>query len=454
MDLLLAIVTLLLLVLLVYRQVTVWRWRVLISPGFYFGVIWSFGVLGCIVFDQLGVLIEAYPQYINELNGFVAFTALCFLFLTRLGRQKVLEESTVRICYISKYSLFKLLSVLLFVSALLTFIRAGANFNMGLARERMHDNVANQSVLVGYVRSIALPLCIYAGSVWGRIFSNTLYCSIRRKMVLCLPLLANLLYSMYLGGRVDFVYGIIYYLIGFFLVIPLKPVKKISRKVWMSALLGFVVLNLFITGVSTQRAQHYGSESNYHDMVADKNTMLGMMYGPMEYVIASYVGYQYRRVDAVDLTQLRYGACTFNGFINWTLPFAGRFGLQDFSIAKSLGIYYDNQEGYDFERPFFYTTNSCYIPMVKDFGVYGTFLCILFLTSIAHRLFVKIQERQVVRKATGLFFYFVFFNYWLKSNFYGTLSEGLVVVLYGLLIIDFCDYLSRAKKVNKTRELL
>lgn len=446
MNLPLAIIALVILILLIYRQISVWKWRVFISPGFYFGIVWTFGVLGCIVFDQLGILLEAYPQYIDELNGFVAFTALCFWILTSQGRKRIVEDRGVQLCYISSFSLFTILSTLLFIMGLLTFIQAGANFNMGLARERMHDNVAGQSVLIGYVRSMALPLCIYAGFVWGQFFSRECSFGILKKMALCLPLLANLLHSMYLGGRVDFVYGIVYYLIGFFLCVCLKPARKISNKVFGTALLGFVVLNLFITGISIQRAQHYNSDNNYQNIVANENAFLGMLYGPMEYVIASYTGYQFRRVDAVDLNHLHYGACTFNGFINWTLPFAGQLGLQDFSIAKLLGIYYNNQEGYDYERPFFYTTNSCYIPMVKDFGVYGVFFCITFLVYISHRLFVKIQEKRYINRAYKLFFYFIFFNYWLKSNFYGSLSEGLIIVLYGLLIIDFCNWLSRSKK--------
>ena len=122
------------------------------------------------------------------------------------------------------------------------------------------------------------------------------------------------------------------------------------------------------------------------------------------------------------------------------MPFSSALGIKDGSIAHALGIYYNNQETYDRERDYFYVVHSGYIPIIKDFGVMGAFGCIIFLVIIAHMLFVKIQQKKAVRYATSLFVFMLFLVYWLKMNYYGTLSNSILGVLYGYLIVDIFNY--------------
>lgn len=341
----------------------------------------------------------------------------------------------------NKFSLFTVLSIILFVTALATFIWAGASFNMGESRVNMHDNVAKQSFFVGYASVLSLPLSIYAGYEWGSIFKKEKKYSKLKKIVLCVPLLANLLFSIYLGGRVNFVYSFIQYIIGFCLSIPIQTTFRLTKKLITSFIIAFILISSFITLVAAQRQEYQtGSKALYAKVTSD-NVLLSLLYGPMEYVGSTYSGYQYRRVDAVDLDNLGYGIYTFNGFINWTIPFAGRFGFDDVSIANYFNVYYNNQETYDYKRPLFYYTHSCYIPLVKDFGIWGAYPAIFFLVLIAHKLFIKIQKKKVITKFISLFLYYLFLEYWLKSNYYGTLSNTVLIPLYGWLTVDILNSL-------------
>lgn len=443
MELSLEIISLFVQIFLVVYSIKVWHWRCFLSPGFYFGFIWAIGVFGSRVFIELGILHVDFPKNIAELNRFVLFTGLCFIFFTWRSHNSVNKYSVVKVNLLSSLGWYRVLSIIVFLIALYTFVNAGSNLDMGSAREAMHDNVEKQSVLTGYGQALALPLSIIAGSLLGQIMLKRKRLSWFNKLFLILPLLSNLLFSIYLGGRVNFVYGFIQYGIGFCLNLKIKDTKAVSRRIFTLAIVSLVALSTFISLVAAQRQEHYGGHSLQYEMVARQGPIYAVFYGPMEYMTASYLGYQYRRFDAVKENDLTYGTRTFNGFINWTLPFAGRFGLEKCSIADALDIRYDNQETYDYERIFYYTTHSCYIPLVKDFGPTGTYFAIIFLTWLSNYLFIRLQKRKSINWASTLFFYYIFLEYWLKSNYYGTLSGSIIIPFYGLLFFDLINYLYR-----------
>jgi len=444
MNISIAIATFILLFLLIYKQIITWKWRVLASPAFYFGLIWSFGVLGTLLLKSIDLLLEPYPEYINELNILLSFTALCFIFLTKKGRNKV-NEYGLDIQYFTNYSIYKLLSLIFLILIIIEFIKNGANFNMGESRDRSHD--IQISIITSYIKSLSCPLSIFAGYVIGlHIANGNKIIDIIKKIYLFFPIIGNLFFSINIGGRVDVIYSIINYVIGASLYFPIKLKKKISKKIIFITIFSFLIINVFITIVSLQRSEYYQSESIEYNVLKNKNPFLSIFYGPMEYVVASYNGYQYRRVDAVDKYNLGWGKYTFNGFINWTLPFSHQIGISDISIAKKFNIYYNNQETYDYKRPLYYTTHSCYLTLIKDFGFYGSFFCIMLLTYIAHSLFVKIQNRKTIKYCVQFYWYILFFEYWSKSNFYGSLSSTILVPLYGFLIVDIINYFVKIKR--------
>lgn len=435
---------------LVLYSIKVWHWRCLLSPGFYFGLIWFLGAVGSMLFFELGIFNIVSEKNVKELYDFVSFTGLSFIFFTWMFRNKVDKNKSIRINLLAKYSWFKATSVIVLIVSLMTFIHAGGSFNMGASRVAMHDNVEEQSVLTGYAQILTLPLSIIAGSLIGNLLQKKIRMSLIDKLFLFLPLLANLMFSIYLGGRVNFAYGIIQYGIGFCLTLKINQSRAISRKIFLIAFVAGVFLSVFISLVAAQRQTVQLGNSNQYDLVARKGILYAVAYGPMEYMNATFVGYQYRRDDAVDLENLGYGKYTFNGFINWTLPFANRYGLGKFSIADILNMRYHNQETYDYRRKNFYYTNSCYIPLVKDFGPKGTYVAIFFIVWIAMHFFIKIQNKKEIKWASSIFLYYLFLEYWMKSNYYGTLSNTIMMLLYGLLLFDLLSYISRKKTQTKT----
>ena len=443
MNELYVISTSVILVFLILRQLQVWRWRCLISPGFYFGVLWILGVIGVYLFAELEIFPVSFPEYLDELNIYVGFTGLCFIYFTPKGRNMVLNEG-INFTFLPNFRLYFCLSSFLLIVALSTFISSGADFNMGAARERMHETLENQSVIVGYAQSLSAVLSICAGYVFGNLFNGKVRLSLFRKAVYLFPIVSGLLFSIYLGGRVNLVYAIVEYIIGFSLAIPIMPKKKINRKIFIYVFSSLFIVSSFISLVAAQRQKHQGGASYQYNLVSEISPIMFLAYGPMEYMVASYLGYQYRRDDMVDLTNLGYGSYTFNGFINWTIPFAARFGLEDVSIAKTFDIYHDAQASYDYKRMYYYTTHSCYTPIVQDFGKIGALFLIIFLTYISHMLFVSIQKCRTVKYATRLFLFYLFLFYWVKSNYYGYFMNSVLVVLYGFLIIDIL-------KIVKTR---
>lgn len=440
MNAVIANITLIILILLVYRQIKVWRTRVLLSPGFYFGALWILGVSGSILFFNLELLPATFPQYIDELNIYVGFSALCFFLITPVGRSKINTES-IDLNFTSE-KVFKILSVLMLIAAIYEFARTGFNINMGAARQSAHESVAARPSWVNYLATTAAPISIWAGfRIMKQLLLKNKF-AIADIVFLGMPLIANLIFSITVGGRVDFVYGFVNYLIGMSFAIPISRSLKEVRKPLTLITISLIGVFMFITAVSQQRTENStGEMSETQDAFEEVAPSVSFLYGPVVYMTESYIGYQYRRDDAVDLKHLGYGRYTFNGFINWKIPFSSALGFTGGSIAHALGIYYSNQETYDFERDYYDIVNTGYIPIVKDFGIVGAFGCILFLVVVAHMLFVKIQQRRSISYATPLFAFMLFLVYWLKMNYYGTLSSPVLNALYGYLIVDLFNYL-------------
>lgn len=444
MNYYISVITLIILIWLIIREVSIWKLRVLLCPGFYFGIIWSFGALGVTLLSPIGLLFDPNPEYINELNILVSFTALCFIFWSKKGRNKI-NENPINI-NISLFRVYKVLAIVFFLAALSDFIRLGGNINMGAARDNLQQIQQNRSIFVNYALTLALPLSIYAGNYLMKRSANKIKISIIDLLFLITPLIGNLIFSINVGGRVNIVYSFAYYLMGAAFALPCNFNLKLYKKPILFIMASSVLIMLFISSVANQRQKYnQGVRNEIEVFLNAKSPLLGAVFGPIQYIVASYNGYQLRRIDAVDPYKLGYGMYTFNGFINWTLPFSSQIGLGDFSIAKTFDIYYYNQETYDYQRELYYSTHSCYLTIIKDFGFWGALICIFLLTMISHKLFVKIQSKSSINRAYSIFLFYLFWNYWAQSNFYGSLSLTVLIPLYGFLIIDITNFIAKRK---------
>lgn len=439
-----AIISLVLLITLAIYQIQVWKFRVLLSPAIYFSFMWMMGPIGCLVLYPLGFFYDPYPEYINELNILVAITAISFIFWTKFGRNRICENSIL--LDISKRSVFKFSCILILLAAFYDFISLGGNLNMGAARENLVEINASRSTLVGYAHVLCIPLSLYAGYILCRDLVIKYKLS---SIMLFAPLVANLIFSVNVGGRVDIVYSFFAYIMGASLYLAINANLSRYKKPIFYVVIGVIIFMGFINYVGQQRQEYYnGTIDPTEEYLQNNNKIIAAIYGPIAYLNATYIGYQLRRVDAVDKDKLGYGRYTFNGFINWTIPFGNLIGLGDVSIAKSLNIYYHPQETYDFKREYYYTTHSCYLTMIKDFGFLGSIFLIFILTGIAHKLFIGIQKKQIICYATSLYLYYLFWNYWAKSPFYGQLSQGVLMPLYGFLLIDIFNIVAGKKRMR------
>ncbi len=444
MNINIAFITLFILLGTLLYQIKIWKARVLLSPGFYFSLIWILGVVGLLLFKSLDILIETNPEYIDELNILIGYTAICFIVVTKIGVKKI-NSSFININYLVSFRSFKLISIFYFILALYVFIFEGSGLDFGAARDNMHETMENRSFLIGYFRLLSIPLSIYAGSEIVKSILNIKKATILKYFFLILPFISDALFSLSEGGRVAMVYGMMLYLVGAVLTVPLNFNVKEKKKIILYGVLLAFFINSMISWIGKVRSESDGS-LNTTEMIKEKLGAIGFLYGAIEYVSSSYIGYQYRRVDAVD-PQLGYGQYTFNGFINWQFPFAARFGIEDASLAKAFDIYYHNQETYDLSRDYYYVTHSAYIPIIKDFGFEGAFFAIFFIVYWSHRFFVRIQTKSKINHSVNFFFYYLFLMYWARSNFYGTLSESILVPLYGFFIVDLFNRISKRKTI-------
>ncbi|HTO14686.1 MAG TPA: hypothetical protein VLZ83_02900 [Edaphocola sp.] len=428
----------------VILQLKVWKVRALLSPGFYFSIIWFLGGVGLLVFHSLGLMVEYKIGYIDELNILISFTGLCFILFVGLYRGKVKDNHIVNISFISYFRVFKGIAVFYLLLALFVFSTEGSGLDFTTARENMHKTLENRSFLVGYFRLLSLPLSIYAGSRLVMILKGKNKVRISIYFYLLLPLIADTLFSFTEGGRVAMVYTMVMYLVGGVLTLPINFNFKEYKKIILNALFFALIINSAISWVASVRTIG-GKALAKREMIKEKLGPFSFTYGAIEYIQSSYVGYQFRRVDAVDETTLGYGMYTFNGFINWQIPFASRFGIEKSSIADAFDIYYFNQESYDFKRNYYYVTHSNYLTIIKDFGFRGAFVAIFFIVLLSHILFVRIQTKKNIKYAATFFMFYLFFNYWTKSNFFGSLSDSVMNTLYSMLIVDIYNFISKKR---------
>ena len=214
-----SIIALIIAIILIVKQIKTWHYRVFLSPGFYFGCIWGIGFFGITIMHYGGLLIETYPYYIDELNIFAGFTCLCFLFWTKKGRKEVNEE--IINIYFPKDS-FTIFAILAFVAASIELLRSGIGMqSMGQAREMSHEIISGRSTLVSYATLFGKGLSILAGYKLVERFltgNKIVYSNI---LLYVFPLISNLFLSIVVGGRVDFVYSILYYFVGAAFYLPI-----------------------------------------------------------------------------------------------------------------------------------------------------------------------------------------------------------------------------------------
>lgn len=79
------IICLLIHLITILTIIKVWKWKVLVHPGFYFAATWFISVISEWYMISIDQAILINMDFIDELNVYSAFTSICFLILTPIG---------------------------------------------------------------------------------------------------------------------------------------------------------------------------------------------------------------------------------------------------------------------------------------------------------------------------------------------------------------------------------
>jgi oligosaccharide repeat unit polymerase len=448
MSYILAYITLAVLVLNIVIYWKTYHYKSLLHPGLVFSILWVASVISWLITTSIKSSFHViYPQYVNELNGYILFTSLFFLILVKFGRNKVLEfnpEWSVR----DFQYYFNILAIISFLSAISYFFSAGATFDVANNRARLlkygFENGFELKSLFEKTQSILMsfyfPCSIYAGYVLGlnadQTNSNNTLSKIN-KFVLFLPAVSIILNAIAKGARAPIVEGALYYIFGLGIAFSQITIQnnRYIKKVRNFIILVFIVFNLYSTFVNITRSRIL---NNIENLTWDGYPMLKPFAGVLEYLSCHYMGYQYRHLDVVTEDKLELGVTTFNGVLFFSVPFSSILGF-NISLGQQLKLKQFNTYDYiNYNTPapkWHYTTFTSFLFLYDDFGYIGTFVVLAILVILSHYLFVFWLSTNH-KYFAGIFLLFAFWYFWANSIFPSYFSTNLSTPFFLLLFID------------------
>ena len=411
--------------------------KLLLHPGFYFLIIWAFSIASEWLYYSLGIAIVIDKYYIDELNIYAAYTSICFLLcllMDKKNRCSLGEIKSFKIFH--SYNLFLFLTVLSFIGLVIRFVSMGASFNMGENRANvfLYNMNSTSNFLGSLLGFFNFILLIYSGFLF---VSKILKLRTVKfgNFVILLPLIFGVLEGVLIGGRNPVIIAIKYFFIGMsFALLGLKTNKQTLIKLYKFVFVVFVSFAVFSSIVGEQRNQTFGDESRVKKL---DNKLLLMTSGISNYLSSHYWGYQLRRIDYVDENNLLYGAATFYGLLDVKVPFSSRLCINDnLNIWNNFTSYTPKELYFDLQYEGYYTTNSIYLSLMKDYGKIGMFFVIFIMVFITHRCFNYVVNYRG-RNVSHLFVYLMFFTYWGSSNFDSTMNSNVYMsFLIPLLLYD------------------
>jgi oligosaccharide repeat unit polymerase len=444
----LAYITLLVLSL---NIITYWRtyyFKAILHPGFAFSILWIASIVSWLITTSIKSNFRVvYPQFVNELNGYVLFIASAFFLLQKFGKKKVLKTNYKWDVEDFQFY-YNILVLISFLSVISFYFSSGATFDVAINRAKIVESGIDtgyevKSVyakLQSILMSFYFPCAIYAGYVLGKNAektNNNNRLSISKKFMLFLPGISILLSSFIKGGRSPIVQGVIYYIFGLgiaFSQIHFKD-KIYIKKVRNFLIALFILFNLYSTFVNFTRLEKLNNTEN---LTWNGYPALKPFAGVLEYLSCHYMGYQYRRVDAITENKLEMGVTTFNGFLFFTIPFSETIGL-NISPGQLLGLKQFNTYeyiNYNTTNPkWHYSTFTSFLYMYDDFGYIGTFLVLALLVIISHYLYVKFLT-TTHKYFTGIYLLYIFWYFWATSIFPSYFSTPISTPFFLLLFVD------------------
>lgn len=422
-----------------------YKYKSLLHPGFYFALIWIVGVPSQRYLIQNNIALTPNLIFVDELNLFIAYTSLMFTLATLFFKLPKLTstDKVIELDYIN-IKVFYILNFISLSAALLKLIYSivflGVSLNMGETRQLYVYNlqqIFRPLQIIEYIFSYLLmfhPLLqVMAGYFIGRNIARQNKFAIST-IHLLIPAIVTILLALSIGGRNPIAEGIKLYLLGIALSIPIKLASEQKYKIIITTLLLFLSFTVFTTYVADQRTMVSGSHSVNSDRIRDP--LLKPFAGIMEYISASYWGYQLRRIDTFDSDNLGYGSYTFYGIYLLQIPFGNIVGL-DLNIGDIIGIspnplsYIELSKA---RRIGFYTPSTIFADIICDFGEIGSLIFLTFFVFYTQWLYLSIFSKKHTN-IFSIFFFFLSFVYWSNSNFNSIYANSLYI--YAIVFISF-----------------
>ena len=403
--------TLLILIVTAYFFWKNWNYKVLMHPGFYFLLVWIIAVPSQWYLMQLGYSSLPHPSYVDELNFYVAFTAVSFLLWNFRGAK--FQNLKPELQIIKSLSFFKIAVIIVFSSYLLEFMFSGASLNVGINRTGGH---LGRSSILSILRSARFILEFMAGFYIGKKFLKQK--TPIKYFYLLMPLMGAILLSIQGGGRNPMLIALKAYSLGFGFSLPVYLNYQIKTKIIVLSVSAIVISGIVFSLWDLQRKSVRGFTVREYD-----SRLVESFSGPMEYMGAHYYGYQLRRAEWDG--QLNYGTNTFYGFLDIRVPFSNAIGLGRSSLGSALGVEDYRLEVYYSGLPGSYTTWTNYIQMIRDFGENGALLFIFLFTLYTHKLFLY-RLKYGFKSGISIIPYYLCFYYWANSNFYSFYGFNIV----------------------------
>lgn len=427
----------------------------LLHPGTYFGGIWLVAVFSQWLLVKDGIAFTPYPEYIDELNIFVAFASACFsLFL-------ILKQPTSKIAVINfnpvrSKNLFIVLLYVTFFGALLkliyTWLSLGVFFNLGAVRVAYTTDTASIDrnflfSLISYLNLLHPSLTIITGYFFG-LKLQRINGLISSNWHLFIPFLISIIYVFTIGGRNPLADGIKLYLLGFAFAIPRNMPNYITKKIIFRIAFIVLLFIFFTTYVGEQRSQIAGQNSYAERFDTPVKRFFSGIFG---YMSAHYWGYQLRSADTYKNDNLGYGYYTFYGILDAKIPFGNFVGLN--GSLQNITNFDNNELDYhrlrEVNKPGFFTTYSIFAQIKHDFGVVGSFIFIFIFSLITHYMFIKLIKKSAFSSMIALYFFYLIYEYWNSSNFQSIYSTNIVAPLLGFWLFDYLQKRMYKKNINR-----
>lgn len=392
----------------------VWKWKSFVHPGFYFAVLWLFSVSSEWYLISKDYATIPFPEYIDEVNGFSAFTSLCFLVCSLWGAKYRRQEYKINIVGNSQ-SYLRLLYVALF-AIIIQFIVSGASLSFGANRLAITENLGHinksYSAFDSLLAILTSPLIFFSISMGGFLAKKITNQPGRfsKYSIISIPLVITMLNALMIGGRNPAIITLKNYFLGMGMGMPLYLTKAVRNKVLTYVCAVFIAFSLFSTYVGQDRNELKNVAVKEYD-----SDVVESLSGIMEYMSFHYWGYQLRRTDFARGDELTYGVATFYGLGNFSIPFSSSLGLNG-NLWQMCGVYYDPLDVYKSGVNGSYTTSTIYSLLVRDFGVNGTYFALALLVIITHLIFLNVLKHPK-RTALSLIPIILVFSYWASSNF-------------------------------------